>query len=75
MPKAKPLSDDASSAHPHGAMRREEFGPCALCGEPIMAGQTVQMMVADEDGGRFRRTHLRCFHERAMTNRAMARPS
>lgn len=73
MPKAKPLSDDASSADPPGGLRREEFGRCALCGEPIFMGQTVQAMAPERDGGPIRRAHVRCFHERAIMSRAMQR--
>lgn len=74
MPKAKPLKDDAPQAHLHEELRKEQFGVCALCGGPIEMGQTAQPMAPEQEGGAIGRAHVTCFHERAMTRRAMQRP-
>jgi len=44
---------------------------CALCGEPVARGEVVQAIAPEEGMSRSGVSHLRCFHERAMVDRAM----
>lgn len=71
MSKAKPLSEDASSADEPSRNDGVTMPLCGLCGEPIERGNVAQAMVDLASGGVTVRAHLRCYREREIMRRVM----